>query len=250
MGNVCGIERRNSLQELYEAQVYMATFYKDRPLKNRIELPSWVIPIQVGASLSAEKVADVLDNCGENISCKNPNYCELTALYWIWKNCLFRRAKRTKRYYGLFHYRRWLDINMEDWQRIYDNDVDVVLPYPTVHEPDINEHHARYITEADWEATLQALKECAPEYYTACDWIFSQEYLYNYNILIAEVSVLDEYCGWLFPILERIEKISIPKGEERADRYIGYIGENLLTLYFLYNKDRLKIVHTGRIMIK
>ena len=73
--------------------------------------------------------------------------------------------------------------------------------------------------------------------------------MYNYNIIIAKAAVLQEYCEWLFPILERVEELSIPKGSERADRYIGYIGENLLTLYFLYHKDRMNLVHTGRIML-
>lgn len=239
---------RSLLQETYEAKVYMAKFYKDRVLKNTVKLPVWVIPVQAGASLTTRRVADLLDNNGENISYKNANYCELTVLYWIWKNHLSDGVGQTKRYYGLFHYRRWLDISEEDWKCIYDNDVDVVLPYPTVHEPDINEHHVRYITKEDWSAVLRALKECAPDYYTAYDRIFSQEYMYNYNIMVAKADVLDEYCGWLFPILERVEELSRPKGSERADRYIGYIGENLLTLYFLYNKDRLKIVHTGRLM--
>ncbi len=34
------------------------------------------------------------------------------------------------------------------------------------------------------------------------------------------------------------------EGNGRADRYIGYIGETLETLYFMKNSDGLNIVHT------
>ena len=63
--------------------------------------------------------------------------------------------------------------------------------------------------------------------------------------------MLKEYCGWLFPILERVEELSIPKGAERSDRYIGYIAETLETLYFMYHaadkpaENRLNIMHAG-----
>ena len=237
-------------------EVYAAKFHRDKPLRNTYNFPDWLYPMQVGAALTQQRVADILDNSGENISQKNVNYCELTALYWIWKNRLTRRKGsfgnlngEAQRYYGLFHYRRFLDMQDRDVERLAVGDIDVVLPYPTVHEPDIGEHHSRYIKEADWEAVLRALEELFPEYYAAYGQIFSREYLYNYNILIAREEVLERYCEWLFPILERVEELSTPMGSERADRYIGYIGENLLTLYFMYHGNRLKIVHTGRLML-
>lgn len=234
---------------LSKIQVYMAKFDKDKPLKNPQVLPEWLIPIQVGAALTQEKVADVSDDIGDNISSKNANYCELTALYWIWKNCLPEKDEGIDRYFGLFHYRRWLDIENADLRRIFDGNIDVVLPFPTMHEPDIRTHHARYVKEADWAAMLQALGELAPEYYAAYEKIFSQEYLYNYNILIAKEDVFRRYCEWLFPILARVEELSLPKGSERADRYIGYLGENLLTLYFMYHREELNMVCTGRKML-
>lgn len=226
-------------------QVVQAKFYKDKMLKNVWELPKWIIPLQVGASMTEERVTELVDNQGDNISSKNVNYCELTGLYWLWKNGLADEHT----YYGLFHYRRILDITEEDLCRMQANNVDVVLPFPTMHEPDIREHHQRYVKDSDWQAMLQALRELQPEYADAYEEIFSQQYLYNYNMLIAKKQVLADYCAWLFPILERTEELSDPKGWERADRYIGYIGENLLTLYFMYHRKDLNIVHTGRLML-
>ena len=238
-------------------QVYMAQFYKDRVLQNAYHMPDWIYPLQVGAELTGVRIANLLDNTGDNISGKNANYCELTALYWMWKNKLTGMDKvpysetgqDSPLYYGLFQYRRILDISGEDLSRVASNHVDVILPFPTIHEPDISEHHARYIQESDWEAMLQALKELQPVYADAFSEIFRQEYLYNYNIIIAKREVLADYCAWLFPILERTEQLSAPKGWERTDRYIGYIGENLLTLYFMYHKKDFYVMHTGEIML-
>jgi hypothetical protein len=126
--------------------------------------------------------------------------------------------------------------------------VDAVLQFPTIHEPDIREHHARYVREQDWQTMLGVLGDVYPEYMAEYDRIFSQEYFYNYNLVIAKPDILRDYCSWLFPLLEETEKRSSPKGAERNDRYLAYMSESLMTLYFLYNYDRLKIYHSGRIM--
>lgn len=229
-----------------EIQIYMAKFYKDKSLRSTYTLPNWTLPIQVGAALCRERVTEILDCEGENISVKNVNYSELTALYWIWRNRLTQDNKTDKNvYYGLCHYRRILELPEDDQLKLIDNDVDVVLPYPMPYEPDIQEHHKRYLAEADWQALCTALEELQPEYAEAFPEILGQQYLYNYNIILARKSVLEEYCDWLFPILERVEQLSTPKGWERQDRYIGYMGETLETLYFMYNRERYHIVHTG-----
>lgn len=230
-------------------QVYSAKFYKDKKLHHIYQQPDWLKYIQVGAELAPFQCSELTDNTEDNISKKNANYCELTALYWIWKNQLLCETKNHKEYYGLFHYRRILDITYDDLTRIKENNVDVILQFPTMHEPDIREHYARYVKEDDWNAMLRALEELQPGYASAFDEIFSQPYFYNYNLIIAKRQILIEYCAWLFPILERTEELSIPKGWERADRYIGYLGENLMTLYFLYHRKDLKIYHTGRLML-
>ena len=229
--------------------IFMAQFYRDRKLKTQYERPEWVYPLQVGKALTDIRITELTDDSGENISAKNPNYCELTALYWIWKNRLVHTKHEVSEYYGLCHYRRVLDITEDDLYRLGTAEADVILPFPTVHEPNILEHYSRYVSESDWSAMERALEELNPGYAQALSEIFEQKYFYNYNILIAKKQVLADYCAWLFPILFRAEELSIPKGCQRADRYIGYLGENLLTLYFMFHQKDLKIVHTGCFML-
>ncbi len=232
-----------------ELMVYQAKFFRDKVLQCSYKLPEYLHPIQAGAALTDIRVARITDDTGEHISYKNGNYSELTALYWVWRNILEKGASgagsETKHYCGLAHYRRVLWFSDDDLLRLIDNDVDVVLPYPMPYEPDINVHHERYLKELDWQGLQEALKELHPEYEEAFEKILGQKYLYNYNVILAKESVLRDYCAWLFPILERTEELSVPKGSERADRYIGYMGELLETLYFMYHKDRLNIVFTG-----
>lgn len=233
-----------------DIQVFVAKFHKDRPLRESYKCSKWMQPIQVGSVLTDSNICELKDDEGESISHKNVNYCELTALYWIWKNKLELNCEDSySDYYGLHHYRRFLDISEEDLYRLSENDIDVILPLPTIHAPNMSEHHTRYLKDDDWDAMVEALAELQPEYALAFKEIVTQQYMYNYNIIIAKGYVLREYCEWLFPILERTEELSVPCGSERADRYIGYLGENLLTLYFMYNRNDLKIVHTGRIML-
>ena len=96
---------------------------------------------------------------------------------------------------------------------------------------------------------IDVIKEIHPEYTNSFKEIFEKSYMYNYNMFIAKKEILKNFCQWLFPILDAIYEKSQPKGRERNDRYIGYIGENLLTLYFMHNKDKYKIYHTKRIML-
>ena len=234
------------------AEVYVAKHEKDKPLRHGEQLPDEFVPIQVGAEGAKRKIADIQDNEGRNISCKNGNYCELTALYWIWKNRLEltggenrEESKGQPTYVGLAHYRRFLMLSRVDWMRLAENNVDVILPYPMIYEPDIHDHHRRYLKEVDWQAMLLALREIHPEDAEKCGEILSKQFFYNYNLVLAKREVLRRYCEWLFPVLERVEELSVPEGLERNDRYLGYMGETLETLYFMVNADRFHIAHSG-----
>jgi len=228
-------------------RVFMSRSHKDRPLNQMVSLPDYVFPLQAGAECTDVRIADILDNKGENISKKNANYSELTGLYWVWKNKLCvtgNEDAESNQYYGLAQYRRMLNFSDDDLLRLSDNDVDAVLPYPMPYEPNIHAHHERYLKDVDWQAVLSVLRELQPEYADAFPEILEQQYLYNYNVILAKKAVFRDYCEWLFPILKQTEELSDPKGCDRADRYIGYIGESLETLYFIKNREKLNIVHT------
>lgn len=59
------------------------------------------LPIHVGKKNSDVELGIIGDDIGENISKKNLQYCELTAIYWAWKNLT------EENFIGLCHYRRY-----------------------------------------------------------------------------------------------------------------------------------------------
>ena len=57
--------------------------------------------LQVGAANNGE-LGYLRDDSGENISKMNPYFCELTGMYWLWKNV-------KEDYVGICHYRRYFN---------------------------------------------------------------------------------------------------------------------------------------------
>lgn len=224
-------------------EIFQAKCHVDKPLNMTLSMPDYVVPIQVGTVFADKKIATVQDNIGDNISDKNRNYCELTASYYAWKNS-------EADYKGLCHYRRIFDITDAQMQELClrKEEWDVILPYPSIHYPNISTQHIRYINDGDWQAMMRALEETAPEYYEAYREATTagEQFFYNYNMLIAKRSVFDDYCDFMFRVLTRAEELTTPKGEKRADRFAGYMGENLTTIYFLKNREHLKIIYAGK----
>lgn len=233
--------------EKAELSVYAAAFYKDKALKNPPPFPDYVQSILLGCAGNPDKIrgkrADFYDDRGINISAKNPDFCEMTAFYWVWKNGLSTAGD----YIGIYHYRRMLDITEEDRTRLLKNQVDAVLPFPMLHLPDIREHHQRYMREEEWQMLLTALRELYPDYAAAYQDIFADVYLYNYNLLVAKKEVFADYCGWIFPLLFKTEELCNQNGVKRTPRSLAYMSESLLTLYFRFHPE-LRLCHTGRLL--
>ena len=75
-------------------KVIIATHKKYDMPKDKLYLP-----LLVGADINKKDLGYTKDNTKKNISKKNPYYCELTGLYWAYKNL-------KNDYIGPAHYRR------------------------------------------------------------------------------------------------------------------------------------------------
>ncbi len=201
-----------------------------------------LIPIQAGAALTDQRMTEVLDSTGENISDRNRRYSEMTVFYWMWKN-------GTADYLGICHYRR-LWVNLEGIvEKLRTTDVDVVLPLPTLCEHSVYEDYLlKYIPDV-WKPMMEVLKERSPEYAHAAEKIFRERIFYASNMCIVSRAVLDDLCEWMFPIVMEVEQRVGDLQDPYYNRYAGFCTERLMTLYFLYNKQHWKIAHAEKIFL-
>lgn len=220
-------------------EVYMARSIWDKPLKQIYKIPDWIIPVHAGRKLTERKLSELTDDFLGGISEQNRNYCELTVTYWAWK-------KRHASYIGICHYRRIFVLSVHDIEKIIRNDVDAVLPIPFVCSPDASEQYFRYITKDDYAVFMGIISELYQEKKADIVQILHSNYFYNYNMLIAKEEIFQQYCEFLFPVLFKMENYFKEKGIKREDRYLGYFGELLTTIFFSLYHENLKIVHAKK----
>lgn len=227
-------------------KVYTAKCHVDKRLKEDLSRFSWEVPIQVGAALADHMIRNVRvrDDTGVHISHKNRQYCELTALYWIWKN------DTSSAYAGVCHYRRHFELNEEQLKKLVCSDIDVVLTFPILNFPSVREVYAHDHEQKDWDIMLEAIRVLSPEYMIDAVEIQDGNYYYGYNMFIFRKSILNDYCAWLFPILGYCEEKCSRKRDKYQDRYIGFLAERLLTIYIRKHENELKIVHAKKHFIK
>lgn len=223
--------------ENIDCRIYMAASAHDKVLKTKYGLPPYIRRVQAGAALTGgyedgEKYY-AHDNEGDNISDRNANYSEMTVTYWAWKN-------EHADYKGICHYRRILDLSGNEYAAIFANDIDVVLPFPYLCHGDTSFQYARYTSAEDVSLMLDAIPDDERE---RAKEILNGRYLYNHNMMIAQERVFDDYCKWIFPVLDRIERRLHERGEYRNNRYAGYLGEILTSVFFTRRRHELKIVH-------
>lgn len=210
--------------------VYVVHSGSDKQLAGKAPMGEYEIPIQAGAALTGEKVWPVRDDQGDNISRKNRQYCELTALYWIWKHT-------RSEYTGLCHYRRRFELTGEQIRQLPASGVDVVVTVPVLNFPDVRQQYCADHGKEEWNMMLKAVDAICPDYNQAADSVQKGNYYYAYNMFIARREVLDRYCQWLFPILQFCEDRIGQKEDPYQNRYPGFLAERLLTVFLEHNRQ-------------
>lgn len=219
-------------------------------------------PVQVGASLRSGSIRHALrDDAGENISDLNPMYCELTTQYWAWKNV-------DAEYYGFCHYRRYFDFSpvrhsenpwgeiiadriCDETQREYRLDdasireavegYDVITTefkdlrrfpadYSTPHE---HYEKAPQLNIDDLDRCMRIVAEMHPDYAEDVEAYLRGNTSCFCNMFIMRRGIFQDYCAWLFPILERfLAESDMSRYSREGLRTPGHLAERLLNIYY------------------
>lgn len=225
-----------------------------------IPLPQhpYFLPIQAGAALHDTIKGYQPDNEGDNISIKNPHFCELTCHYWAWKNL------KNVDIVGLNHYRRYFDftkkwpqfsadkhfIQSDDFlnQDYYFPDLDkllskydIILPIARHWRVSNTQQYADYHIAKDWEMLRQIIKKRHPEYMPAFKKTMDHSNKSaGYNMFITQWKHFDAYSEWLFDILFEVERRVPPIDDPIQSRIYGYMSERLINVFCDHHHLRIK----------
>ncbi len=218
--------------------IYIARCHVDQQICTT-NLPSCVVPIQVGAALTEKRICDIVDNVGENISYLNKDYSECTAHYWIWKNV------QDVDYVGVWHYRRHMAVSEEELQKLTESDIDIVLTTPLLLAEPIPQFFAPFLmAQTDWDMMEKYLILHFSEYKDTLEQYKKTQCFPAANICIMKKEVFHQYCKFCYTILLDITKEYAERGIIREDRYAGYLMENLTAIFAMKHQNKYKIAYT------
>jgi hypothetical protein len=209
------------------------------------------LPIQVGKAISSVDIGITGDDTGDNISAKNSSYCELTGMYWAWKNL------KDVSIIGLCHYRRYFDFHHQgrcgfpytSFKTTQFQNLKLDIP-ETILEQVKNGSVVLAESENFRHSLFQDYCEChisddirtlniiiqATQSQAFKDAFFKVIYqgnhLRHYNMFLMNWETFDNYCSWLFPLLKEVEKtIDISHYSPSQKRIFGYMAERLLNVW-------------------
>lgn len=210
-----------------------------------------VEPMHVGRALAPKPLSGMIgDDKGDAISDRNPSFCELTALYWAWKN------DQASDMVGLMHYRRLLDLTdlmpggevertperlaipewldrTEAWLNAEAGAWDMVIP--RLHEMGrtVEANYAAGHHSEDFDLVRSIITRDHPAYLDSFEAVAAARKVRLGNMMLMTRPLLDRYCSWLFDILFKVEASDITRRRysPHQARYIGFLAERLLTVF-------------------
>lgn len=225
------------MKDKYKLKILVACHKADSAIRQ----DNVYMPIQVGKALHPElELGFQCDNTGDNISEKNASYCELTAIYWAWKN-----LKNTD-YIGLCHYRRYFDFDFSDEKRInaiFGKKYDLIAVKDCMLGNRVYQDLVSFITWEHYAIMIDTIIQEHPEMYEAvCRYFYSNNAYSVFNMFIAPKALYDEYCEFLFPLLEKVETRIKPYPYARLQRSLGYMAEAIQGLWIMHKNLKVKRV--------
>lgn len=201
------------------------------------------LPIQVGAA-GKRSLGWQRDDEGDNISGKNPNYCELTALYWAWKNldadyiglCHYRRYFTRKEAHGIEKKRQQI-LLQADWEHLLKNHA-VVIPDKRKYYIETNESHYKHAHHPEGlDVTRDIIQELYPEYVSAYEMIMHRTWAHMFNMFVMRRDLYDAYMTWIFSLLFELERCLDMTGWSNYEaRVFGFVSELLLDVWIEKNQ--------------
>ncbi|WP_251213098.1 DUF4422 domain-containing protein [Adlercreutzia murintestinalis] len=239
-----------------------------------IERP-YVTNVTAGACFQDEPACASMqpDNVGDNISERNPSFCELTTLYWAWKNV-------QADYYSFCHYRRLLSFAPHSLKNTLERDWGVYTmnclternlqeigwgdAHPELDVADydfmIGEHiktqdlqasnvrdhwrNADALYEKDLDLFLEIIAEKYPDLAKiARDYVAGDDF-YPCNMFVARKELFDEYCTKLFDVLFEFEhRADFSHYSIEATRVTGHLAERFTGIFYrlLQTRHQLRL---------
>ena len=167
---------------------------------------------------------------GDNIDNLNPWYCELTALYYLWKH-------PKSKYVGLEHYRRFFASPKHNKTRMTADEVEQILSDHDIitckfrHRPGDCGYKWFYVDDRgdDLEVFIDILDEKCNGLGQQFKAYTQERELVQCNMFIAKQRLINDYCEWLFPKLALFDKYrGLGEGNRRID---GYLAEHIFGLW-------------------
>lgn len=199
--------------------------------------------IQVGKANTKNQLPYISDDTGNNIAIKNNSYCELTAIYWLWKNY------DLPQYIGICHYRRYFVYGIlsrlvdENYIKKNISKYDVILPCQYKTESNVYNHFINSTSgrEKDLINLRKIIEEKYPDYINMYDTVMNSQKTSYCNMAIMKKDDYNNYCKWLFNILFELETITDMTGYTKQEkRLYGFLSEFLLNVWIQKNNLKIK----------